>query len=230
MAAVTHAEHKCRKLRMGQVFFSPILATARLLIKIWSLLEKKAKGVKISSWLLKRSLHKASIDASARSISRRQIQAELKDAYTNYYKLKSHLVQLRQTALDGLADALAAQGNTSKENMIRQLQLREKQRSRARKIHFLQGKMRAGGTTLVTIQDAEGNTIDLTEKLDREKVIVKNNKEKFEQAFHTPFIQPPPYVTFLGLKVWPQPPKLWYANYSSGKNNVHVPGRFISFN
>jgi hypothetical protein len=49
MAAVTHAEHKCRKLRMGQVFFSPILATARLLIKIWSLLEKKAKGVKISS-------------------------------------------------------------------------------------------------------------------------------------------------------------------------------------
>jgi len=97
-------------------------------------------------------------------------------------------VQLRQTALDGLADALAAQGNTSKENMIRQLQLREKQRSRARKIHF-------------PIQDAEGNTIDLTEKLDIEKAIVKNNKEKFEQAFHTPFIQPPPYVTFLGLKV-----------------------------
>jgi hypothetical protein len=52
--------------------------------------------------------------------------------------------------------------------------------------------MRAGGTTLVTIQDAEGNTIDLTEKLDIEKAIVKNNKEKFEQVLHTPFLQPPP--------------------------------------
>jgi hypothetical protein len=93
--------------------------------------------------------------------------------------------------------------------VICQLQLREKQRSCARKIHFLQLKMRAGGTTLVTIQDAEGNTIDLTEKLDIEKAIVKNNKEKFEQALHTPFLQPPPpYVTFLGLKVRPQPPKL----------------------
>jgi hypothetical protein len=100
MAAVTQAEHKCRKLRMGQVSFSPILATARLLIKIWSLLEKKAKGMKISLRLLKRSLHKTSIDASARSFSLCQIQEELKDAYTNYYNLKSHHVQLRQTALD----------------------------------------------------------------------------------------------------------------------------------
>ena len=49
MAAVTQAEHKCRKLRMGQVSLSPILATARLLIKIWSLLEKNTKGMKISS-------------------------------------------------------------------------------------------------------------------------------------------------------------------------------------
>jgi hypothetical protein len=51
--------------------------------------------------------------------------------------------------------------------------------------------MRAGGTASITIQDAEGNTIDLTDKLDIEKAIVKNNKEKFEQAFHTPFLQPP---------------------------------------
>jgi hypothetical protein len=62
-----------------------------------------------------------------------------------------------QIALENLAEVLAAEGNSSKENMIRQLMLREKQRSCARGIRFLQGKLRVSGTTLVAVHDANGN-------------------------------------------------------------------------
>ncbi len=50
---------------MGQVAFSPQLQVADRQIKAWSLLEKKAKGMKVSSRLLKRSLHKANIPIEA---------------------------------------------------------------------------------------------------------------------------------------------------------------------
>jgi len=156
-----------------------------------SLLEKKAKGVKISSRLIKRCLKKAGLDPSVHHKPLVQLTESLKAAYQRYYQLKANHVQLRKTALENLAEACAIQGNTSKKKMIKQLQLREKQRSMARKIRFLQGKLRVGSTTLVTVQDAEGNTIELTTKQDIEKAIVKNNKDKFEQSFHTPFLQPP---------------------------------------
>jgi hypothetical protein len=44
---------------------------------------------------------------------------------------------------------------------------------------------------MVTIKDDSGNWVDLTDKVDIEVAIMKNNKEKFEQSFHLPFLQPP---------------------------------------
>jgi hypothetical protein len=44
MAAVAHAEHKCRKLWMGQVAFSPIISTARLHIKVCHCLRRRQKA------------------------------------------------------------------------------------------------------------------------------------------------------------------------------------------
>ncbi len=50
------AEKRCRKFRKGQVAFSPQLQSVSRRINAWSLLQKKAKGLKISSRLLKRAL------------------------------------------------------------------------------------------------------------------------------------------------------------------------------
>jgi hypothetical protein len=49
---VALAEKRCCKLRKGQVAFSPQLQTVCRRIKAWSLLLKKAKGLKISSRLI----------------------------------------------------------------------------------------------------------------------------------------------------------------------------------
>jgi hypothetical protein len=46
------AERKCRKLRMGNISFSPEVQQARRVITAWSLIKKRARGLRTSSRLL----------------------------------------------------------------------------------------------------------------------------------------------------------------------------------
>jgi hypothetical protein len=41
---------------------------------------------------------------------------------------------------------------------------------------------------MVTVQGPHGDWVGLTFKADIEEAIVNNNKEKFKQSFHTPFL------------------------------------------
>ena len=61
------------------------------------------------------------------------------------------------TALEALALAMAEQGQTDKEKILKALREREQQRSTARKIKYLRGKVRTGSTTMVTTIDAASN-------------------------------------------------------------------------
>jgi len=54
-------ELKCRKLRKGNMAFSPTLNNARLVIKAWSLRMQRANGHKVSSRLIARTLKKDSL-------------------------------------------------------------------------------------------------------------------------------------------------------------------------
>lgn len=56
--------------------------------------------------------------------------------------------------MENLAEAMAAQGNTTKEKMITVIPHREKQRDTVRKIKYLQRKLNKGSTTRVTITQA----------------------------------------------------------------------------
>jgi len=66
--ATTFAEKRCRKLRLGQVAFSPELNMSRLKIQAWLLLIARTKKRKVSSRLLKRSIKKANLPLEARSL------------------------------------------------------------------------------------------------------------------------------------------------------------------
>jgi hypothetical protein len=98
---------------------------------------------------------------------------------------------LRLTALESLAEALAEEGKVDKEKTLKALREREQRRTTARKIRFLQGKIRTGSTTLVSITDAKGQKRDITEKVAIERAILDSNKQKFSQSVHTPFYQNP---------------------------------------
>jgi hypothetical protein len=106
---------------------------------------------------------------------------------------------LREDRLQELAKALSNKGNTSKEMMIRQLITQKKQLSSARNIENLRGKVFQGSTTMLTIQDDNGNWIALMDKLDIEEAIVLNNKAEFQQPFTLPFYRRL-FAIFLNLK------------------------------
>jgi hypothetical protein len=98
---------------------------------------------------------------------------------------------LRDNALEKRAEALAAEGNVTKEKMLAIIRHREKQRATARKIKFLRGKLIRNSTTMVTVQSEQGISKDLTEKADIEVAIMKNNQAEYQQSFHTPFLISP---------------------------------------
>jgi hypothetical protein len=189
--ATAFFERHCRKLRTGHVAFSPELRHSRLKIQAWLLLIAKSKKQKVSSRLLTRTLKKALIPQQARTFSLDKLQNHLKDEYKAYYDIKGKAKEPRATALDNLAEALAQKGETSKEKMLKALREREAQCLSARKIRFLQGKLKPSSITMVSTTDKEGNKRDITDQLELEKAILENNKLKFSQSSHTPFYQPP---------------------------------------
>ncbi len=119
------------------------------------------------------------------------IHQELKEEYQNYYRNKGNAKQLRATALENLAEAMAQKGDSTKEKMLKALREREQQRQTARKIRYLQGKLRVSSTTMVTTIDPSGNKVDITDQEGIEQATLKSNEEKFRQSSHTPFYQPP---------------------------------------
>ena len=197
--AAEFAERHCRKLRTGQVAFSPELNSCRLRIQAWLLLITPAKNQKVSSRLLKRTLAKAKIDPSSRGLSLDLLEEVLRDEYKAYYNLKKDAKQLRMNALEELATALADQGNVSQEKMLKALREREQQRVTTRKVRFIQGKIRTGSTTMVTVTDADGKKIDITDQQEIERAILDSNHRKFTQSSTTPFYQTPLKEEF-GLK------------------------------
>jgi hypothetical protein len=75
--------------------------------------------------------------------------------------------------------------------MLQALREREKQRATARKIRFIQGKIRSGSTTMVTVIDLDGQRKDITDQKEIEQAILDANQHKFTQSAHTPFYRTP---------------------------------------
>jgi hypothetical protein len=96
--ATAFAESKCRKLHTGQVAFSPELNAARLKIKVWLLLVSKAKGRKVSSRLISRSIKKANMNQEVKLFYEETLQEQLKLACLDVMILKKSGV----TDLSGL--------------------------------------------------------------------------------------------------------------------------------
>jgi hypothetical protein len=191
VAGVKEAEQHCRKLKMGQVAFSPKLQEASVSIYAWTLLMNKAIGGKVSSRLISRTLRKANLAPSARGLDLATCHANLHSARKDYYSIRASAPELRVKHLDALAEALAKEGNVTKEKILRQLKQREQLRSSHQKIKYIRGKLQRNTTTTVTIMGEGGRPVELTKKLDIEQAILKENQEKFQQSFHSPFYQPP---------------------------------------
>jgi hypothetical protein len=155
------AEKRCRKFRRGNVPYSTTLQEARNKIEAWSLLLRLKKGLRISSRKLTRTMKKAGIPASRKNDIQLLIQDELSIAYKTYYQLKKSAAQ---THLENLASIFATQGNLKKYTILKQLHTREAQCFTARKIKYLRGKLVKNATTMVSIKQSDGTSVDITDK------------------------------------------------------------------
>jgi hypothetical protein len=103
------------------VAFPPELNQSLLRIKACLLLLTKAKRRKVSSRLLKRTLKQANIPDEMRALDVTELQQRLQEEYKTYYQIKEDATQLRMSALDKLAAALAEKTDTNKEKMLKAL-------------------------------------------------------------------------------------------------------------
>jgi hypothetical protein len=158
------AEQKCRKLRKGQVAFSPELQLASNKIRAYIFLIKRKKGEKLSSMQLARTLRKAGLLSELRGAEREQLELSLKLSDQKYYQVKKDHLQLRASHLEQLAEALADEHKIPAATALRQFQERETQRSIARKLRYLRGKMRSGSTMMVTVESDTGTLHDITKR------------------------------------------------------------------
>jgi hypothetical protein len=139
-----YAERNCRKLRCGQVDWTPEWQQNTMALSFWNLCLRKSDGHKIKSKTLKQAASAAGLldflDATAEVAKehRTLIYQERKTMHANGNR--AHC----QMWLQSLAEAKALAGNTKAETVLKQLMEREQQRRDARAIRYANQKMRRG--------------------------------------------------------------------------------------
>ena len=188
-------EAKIRKIRNGEVPWSPKLQKFRTAIEIWTLLLKKRKGTKISQRKLRRKLHGSDITgAFTKTIP--ELEDALHEAYTQYKKAKKEAEIWREEFMSELATACAAVKGTDKANELKQLLTIERQRTIARNIKRMQGKLQRNATIQIYVNDANGRRL-VTDKTEMEEACMEENDARFSQSESTPPMTSP-LLTDLG--------------------------------
>jgi hypothetical protein len=194
-----HAEKNCRKLRMGKTQWSPELASIRNSIKYWCLAKKKCQGFKIDRKYFRRVARSVNLPGTL-NIEQSTAQTHLDRLRGELKRYKANHTNKRETWLVSLANALAdaeEETNTTDSDTLRlkhlkALQQREQQRRTARIIR----RVVKGSTTYQPLDHVEFTTNDnvIQTTHDRttiEEKLIEENKQRFNQAALSPFLQPP---------------------------------------
>ena len=177
-------ERKIRHLRMGALPWSPKLQSFRDKILVWSLLLKKRKSRKVSNRKIRRLLLKTDThDAYTKSLS--EIEALLDASFLAYKKAREQAVRWRDEFMESLASSRSLAKGTEKEVELKQLRAIEKQRTVARNIKRMQGKLQRNATTQIFVNRPDGRHI-ITDKDEMEDACIEENESRFSQCEDTP--------------------------------------------
>ena len=191
VTTATHvAESKCRKLRMGNIAFTAELAKMRGVIELWNNVIRKKNGKNISSTYIKRLAKTCNIYAPM-DMSLENCISERSQMYKKLIEFAKTDKQSRKKFIDSLADAIAAEGNEKKSNVIRRLNRTEEERFARRNIKAVVNNF-AGATTRVQLDDhPSGEPYFTTDKTAIEQALIQENEKKYTLAYSSPFLQEP---------------------------------------
>jgi hypothetical protein len=185
-------ENSLRKLRMGNIPWSPSLQQARDNIYLWSLLLKKSKGVQVSNRLIRRTIKKVSPTSEANlfHLSENEIIESLKDAYKDYKAASNEAQPRRERFLESLARTRATRLNLRYEAELKRLLNIERQKTTARTVKRMRHRLEKSATIKVFATENGIRTI-VTEKEKIEEVCINENISRFSQSYGTPPLREP---------------------------------------
>lgn len=181
------ADKKCRKLQTGNVAWSPAIQISINRIRYirackcnLDITQKHKVHRRTLCKLFKKS------NFSEKILNYDEAVVTLQLEYEEYNKLKILAKSNRLTFMEELSVVKAQQDDLDPANMLKQLQLRERQREMARKIKRIKGIQRVGVKAVETPGEEENTWVLQTEKKEIEKGCMDKNKRRFTQANHTP--------------------------------------------
>jgi hypothetical protein len=139
-------ELKLRKLRMGGIPWSPKLQGFRNAIKLWSMILRKRKGIKVSNTRIRRLMAKTGI-WNAFSADGVGAEMNVKTAHRLYRAAKKDASVWRDEFLHSLATATAKKNGTSCDHELKQLTRVEGQKTQARNVKRMLKKLGNPSTT-----------------------------------------------------------------------------------
>ena len=227
-SAMNKAERKCRKLHMGAIPWSPELQQARNMVQYTKLTLRRKRGRKISARYLMRLSKKVGVNYE--TVSNRKLEKLLYEALQTYKAMKKEAKQIRESFLEYLATNLEAEGKGKKAQIVRNLKTIEEQRVTFRRLRHLSKKF--GGnlnTTSVIITHPSGQKVEITEKDQMEKEIIKENVKKYHQCEDTcPFLQSPLKELFGSYGETPAASKVMEGSLQVPENNNDLTQLFIN--
>ena len=152
---------------MGGRQWSPPLQHARDEILLWTLVKRRLLGRAVGAKRIKRLSKKLQIDNTNLCLNESSLKLDL--AYKEYKSVRKKDSHLRSTFLEDLAMARAEAGNNSQATELRNLGIRERQRTTARHIKQVFGKGKGQGTSKVEILMRDGTVKEITQPKEMEE-------------------------------------------------------------
>ena len=169
------AEHKCRKLRMGAVYFSEATELPRRQIAFWEIAIRRRLGLTISPRLWRRKKEAAAIKTTIHNLDLPGLYLKLKEAKQAYRKAKKEHKQHRQTFIETFAPKDC--------DRIRRT---EEQRQLGRISCSITGKLDSKSVTKIEINGEECSDQGLIEA-----TLLDVNEAKIHASDDTPFLTQP---------------------------------------
>ena len=172
------AEQKCRRICMGGVQWSPRYKTVYDTVRYWKLMQDMIDGKYVD---FRKLLKLRETYGFQTTRSPAIIRNKLNDAHSQRRDVKSNARAHSYEYRTRLANHMATEGNTTREQHLRNLNRNEDSRRLHRRVRYITGKGTTGSTTFVTIQH-RGKTKEITERKELEKAIITENLIKYHQT------------------------------------------------
>ena len=198
VAGMKWAEEKCRKYRGGGVPWSPEVEASRREVMLVEALITRRKGQKVGSRYIRRMEKRLKVNFHRMSLD--QLRRQLRKSTAKYRQNKGKAEPLRKSFMKDLADARAANNNTSQATELRVMESRREQRALGASMKKLSGKcyqpvLRLSTTDVVSTvhPDASVTTSPVTTYHTEKEHIETASLNEYEKRLNLT-VQSPPMV------------------------------------